>query len=336
MDWCSWKPTGRDFRKATPRAFIPSCELLWADTGAEVVSNFPDYCSGRHEVRGPLHTEWLLVRLDSDSGVEVPDNVVVALQRGTGIYCDFAAIPGLLLSLPERERSRILCAALASVGRVQVEELAPIWQQHKWGRLYCSKPALVNMPRVLLPALRSANGLALWNVDFSSYELRIACQIFGEPVPDGDAYNRLADGCGLTRERVKTVINPMLHGQTKHQLWYAEERDREAIADRPLVEKEMAQLLPKLFDGLDRLRRDSSILQRKGARVFFSCMAAALRQCEIVAAGAPKHDGWIFAGDESQAKAVQNVFEREAERTTGVRLPVNMDSLGLGNPCSVR
>jgi hypothetical protein len=334
MDWHSWKPTGWDLRQATPRAFVPSCDLLLADTGAEVVSNFPDYCSGRHGLRAPLHTESRLVLLNPRSGVVIPENVATALQRGTGIYCDFAAIPELLLSLPECERSRTLCAVLASTGRVQVAELAPIWKQHGWGRLYCSKPALVNMPKVSLVTLRDINAHPLWNVDFSSYELRIACRSFGQPMPDGDAYERLADGSGITRARVKTVINPMLHGQTEHQMWYSETRDREAIADRPLVEKAMARLFPKLFAGLDYLRRDSSILQRKGAKIFFSCMAAALRRCEIGAAGLPKHDGWIFAGDESRAKAVQNVFEREAERAAGVRLPVNMDS--LGNPCFFR
>jgi hypothetical protein len=327
MDWHAWKPTGWDFRKATPRAFVPNYELLLADTGPVVVSNFADYCSGRHGLRDPLHTESRLVLLNPRSRVVVPKNVVMALQRGTGIYCDFAAIPRLLLSLPESERSRTLCAALASTGRVQVEELAPIWKQHEWGRLYCSKPALVNMPKALLATLRNINGHPLWNVDFSSYELRIACQCFGQPMPDGDAYKSLAEGSGITRARVKTVINPMLHGQTKHQMWYSEARDREAIADRPLVEKAMARLFPKLFAGLDCLRRDSSILQQKGAKIFFYCMAAALRRCEIGAAGVPKHDGWIFAGDESQAKAVHNVFEREAERATGVRLPVNMHCL---------
>jgi hypothetical protein len=183
------------------------------------------------------------------------------------------------------------------------------------------------MPKVLLSALRSVDGLPLWNVDFSSYELRIACQIFRQPMPGDDGYKSLADGCGITRARVKGVINPMLHGQTKHQLWYAEERNNEAIADRSLVEKEMAQTLPKLFAGLDRLRRDRSILQQNGARVFFACMAVAMQWCEMAAAGVPKHDGWIFAGDESQAGAVQNTFEREAERITRVHLPVKVDRI---------
>lgn len=312
LDWYSWKPTGWDLREATPRAFVPSVDLLLADTGAEVVSNFPDYCSGRYGLRAPLHTKSRLVSLNPRSGVLVPENVARSLQCGTGIYCDFAAIPGLLLNLPESERSRILCAALASTGRVQVEELAPIWKQHEWGRLYCSKPALVNMPKVLLSTLRSINGHRLWNVDFSSYELRIACRYFGQPMPDGDAYKSLAEESGITRARVKSAVNPMLHGQTKQQLWYAEERDGEAIADRPLVEKAMARLFPKLLAGLDCLRRDSSLLQREGAKIFFRSMAAALRRCEIGAAGVPKHDGWIFAGDQSQATAVRNVFEREA------------------------
>lgn len=326
-DWNSWKPTGSDFRNAKARAFIPCTDLVWADTGSKVVSTFPDYCNGRHGRRAPLHTESRLVWLHQSSRVSVRDIVVTALRHGIGIYCDFSAIPDLLLRLSEEERSRKLCAAFASVGRVQVEELRPIWKQHEWGRVYCSKPALVNMPKVLLSALRSVDGFPLWNVDFSSYELRIACNIFEQQLPDGDAYNSLADGCGITRERVKTVFNPMLHGQTKHQLWYADERDTQAIADRPLVEKEMARSLPQLFRGLEQLRHDHSVLQRTGAAVFFSCMAAAMDRCGIINAGLPKHDGWIFAGDESQARAVAKVFENEAQRITGVSLPVKLEAI---------
>jgi hypothetical protein len=324
MDWYSWKPTGRNLRNATPRAFVPCCDLLFADTGSEVVSTFSDYCSGICEGRAPLHTESCLVFLNSDSGVQIPENVVSLLQSGTGMYCDFAAIPGVLLNLPETERSRTLCAALASTGRVQVDELAPLWKQHEWGRLYSSKPALVNMPKVLLATLRDVNGRHLWNVDFSSFEMRIASRSCGQSLPEGDAYGSLAECCGITRARVKKVINPMLHGQTKYQLWYAETPNHEAIADRPLVEKVMAQLYPKLFSGLDRLRQDRSILQRTGATIFFAAMGAALQRCGIAAAGVPKHDGWIFAGDESQAIDVCRIFEREAERVAGVRLPVTM------------
>jgi hypothetical protein len=334
MDWDSWKPTDWDFRKATPRAFVPSCELLLADTGPVVVSNFADYCSGRHELRDPLHSESRVVYLNRRSGVIIPPHVAKALQRGTGIYCDFAAIPGLLLRLPESERSRILCALLASTGRVQVEQLLPIWKQHEWGRLYCSKPAVINMPKACLVALRNTRGRPLWNVDFSSYELRIACRCFGQRLPDGDAYKSLADATGIPRPRVKTIINPMLHGQTKRQMWYSEARDREAIADRRLVEKEMARVFPKLFAVLGQLRRDSSLLQREGAQIFFRSMGAAMRQCEIRTAGVPKHDGWIFAGDESQAKAVHSIFEGEAERIAGVFLPVKMDCLANSNPLS--
>ncbi len=178
------------------------------------------------------------------------------------------------------------------------------------------------MPTLVLPALRSCDDRPLWIVDFSNFELRIACKICGQELPDQDVYQSLGNGCGISRDRVKHVINPMLHGQREQQLWYARERDDQAVADRPLVENEMAHSLPKLVAGLDRLQQNSSRLQRTGARVFFSCMAAAIQLCGTSAGGVPKHDGWIFAGDKQQATDVHNVFEQQAKRITGLHLPV--------------
>ena len=307
-DWDSWKPTCSDLRNAKSRAFIPCFDLLWADTSEAVISTYSDYCAGRYQQREALHQSTQLVFPASASGVTISDNVVQALQRGTGLYCDFPVLRAALLCEPESKRSRLLGSALASVGRFQVDELQPIWKQHEWGRLYCSKPASINMPKSLLPALRSIAGLPLWNVDFSSFELRIACQICGQPLTEDDAYQPLADLCGISRTRVKRVVNPMLHGQTRPQLWYAQKPDRRLIADRALVEREMAHSLPQLTKGLESLWHEKSTLQRYGAALFFSCMGAAIQRCEIASVGLPKHDGWIFAATESQAKAVQEVF----------------------------
>ncbi|MFA6176373.1 MAG: hypothetical protein WC765_07330 [Phycisphaerae bacterium] len=324
MDWNSWKPTGYDFRNAKARAFIPCLELIWADTGREVVSSFADYCRGEYELREPLHRETRLVLPCACSGVEIPGIVVRALTRGTGLYCDFAGVHTLLLHLPEDERIRKLCATFAAVGRMPGDELRPLWKQHEWGRLYSSLPAVVNMPTLLLPSLRSTEGLPLWCVDFSSFELRIACNLTGQCLPEGDIYELLAKPSGIGRERAKAVVNPLLHGQTNQQTWFAQESGSNIRADRPLVEKEMARSLPALFKGLDHLRSNDSILQRNGARVFFPCMGAAMDRCGIAGAGVPKHDGWVFAGDESQAKEVKNVFETEAERITGMHFPVKL------------
>jgi len=327
LDWDSWKPTNCDFRNAKSRAFIPSWELIWADFGETVVSNFADYCRGKYNLRPPLHQETQLVLPCAKSGVKLHPDLIRSLNCGTGLNCDFNAMHSLLLGLPEDQRSNKLCAAFASVGRMPVNELRPIWHQHEWGRLYCSKPALMNMPKVLLSALRSFDGLNLWNVDFSSFELRISCDITGQKLPDGDIYGLIARHSDITRERVKAVINPMLHGQTMQQLWYTRELDSQIKVDRLLVEKEISRTLPTLFSGLDYLRKNDSILQRKGAEVFFHCMCAAMDQCEIRAAGVPKHDGWVFPGTESQARAVSDIFEAEAERVTAVHFPVKLEAI---------
>jgi hypothetical protein len=302
-DWGSWKPTNCDFRNAKARAFIPSYELLWADIGSEVVSTFGDYCRERYEQRAPLHSATRLVIACRDSGVSIPKNVLKALESGTGLFCDFGELRNLLLGLPEDKRSQKLCAALASVGRTKVDELRPIWEQHEWGRVYCSKPAAINMPKEFLPSLRSVNGLPLRCVDFSSFELRLACKIAGQHLPDGDAYQRIAEGCGIDRARVKQVVNPMLHGQTRRHLWYGENPCPHAKADRPLVEEEMGRQFPKLIAAVKDFTRDPALLQRSGARVFFPCMSAAMDGCEITSAGLPKHDGWVCSSRRSRTKS---------------------------------
>lgn len=331
VDWDSWKPTGYDLRNAKSRAFVPCVDFLWADTGGEVVSSWASYLTGSFEPRSALHQAATLILPHAASNVKIAANVTAALQRGTGLYCDFPALRASILSLPDGERAANLCATLAAVGRVPNVELRPIWEQHEWGRLYCKKPAAINMPSKLLSSLRSIEDLPLWCVDFSSFELRIACEFAGQALPDDDAYRHIAEPCGLTRERVKAVINPMLHGQTRHQCWYGLETGSQARADRPLIEDELRRSLPLLFAELDQLRRDAAILQREGARVFFACMAEAMNHCEIKSAGLPKHDGWVFAGSESQAKAVLEVFQKEAARLTKVQvhLPAKLESIFL-------
>ena len=114
----------------------------------------------------------------------------------------------------------------------------------------------------------------------------------------------------------------MLHGQRIEQCWYSKKPNSTLAADHPLVEREMKIVLPDLIDGFDALRKDDSILQREGARIFFRCMGEAMREAEITSAGLPKHDGWVFGGTEEQANVVRGVFEQEAERLTGSQFPV--------------
>ena len=324
MDWDSWKPTRGVLRNAKPRSFIPCPEFLLADTGPLVVSSPEAYLSLRFEMRAPLHNCDNPVLLCPGCGVSIPSNVVAALRNGTGLRCDFAALGDLTFAMPEECRARKLCAALASVGRVE-GELQPIWKQHDWGRLYASKPALVNIPKEHLPSLRSVVGLPLWSVDFSSQELRIAALITGQELPECDIYAMIGDNMGIPRSRVKSVINPMLHGQRKEHIWYAKEPNPNLKKDRPLVETEMARIVPKLMACLDRLRNDQSVLQRTGANLFYACMGSAMDECGIESAFLPKHDGWVFGAMEQQAYHVRDVFEREAKGMTGQHFPVALE-----------
>jgi hypothetical protein len=322
IDWNSWKPTHFDFKNAKPRAFFPCVEFLFLDTGYEVVSTFGDYVSDRVQMRAPLHDQSDSLSLCASSGIFIPSNVAEAMRAGTGLRCDVEQLRRLVMDLTEELRAQKLCAALASVGRVEFDELRPLWEQHEWGRIYASKPAVLNMPKVLLSSLRSVDGLPLWEVDFSSFELRVASKLTGQILPEGDVYDLIADRAGISRGRVKDVINPFLHGQRIEQCWYSKKPNSTLAADHPLVEREMKIVWPYLIDGFDALRKDDSILQREGARIFFRCMGEAMQEAEITSAGLPKHDGWVFGGTEEQAKVVRGVFEQEAERLTGSQFPV--------------
>ena len=119
----------------------------------------------------------------------------------------------------------------------------------------------------------------------------------------------------------------MLHGQTSAQLRHANKPNPTLIADRRRVEQAMPHLLPQLTRRLPNLLNDKSMLQRTGANAFFCCVGAAMEQCEIASAGLPKHDGWIFAATESQAEAVQQVFQTEAKRISGLPFPVTLEPL---------
>lgn len=229
------------------------------------------------------------------------------------------------MELPEEIQSRKLCAAFAAVGRIECAELMPIWEQVEWARMYASKPALVNMPKPLTPALRDVNGSELYEIDFSSFELRIAANITGQKLPEGDTYEIIGEGAGISRKRTKDVINPLLHGQTMEQIWYAKDGSPSLKNDRPLVERELARALPDFFAGVDNLRKDPSRLQRRGAEIFFTCMSEAMDTCSIASAGLPKHDGWIIGATEAQAKGVQRVFQHVAERITGSHFPVKCE-----------
>ena len=327
VDLDSWKPKGGDVRTAKARGYIPCFDLLWANVGTVVVSSLAQFDQQKAGSRNPLHKESILFYPCEASGVVIPANVAAAFQLGTGLICDQAALYRLVTALCAEKRASKLGAALSAVGYALGEEISPVWRQHEFGRIYSGQPAAINMPTALLGALRSSDELPLWSVDFSNFELRIACKECGQAVPQGDCYAFLGSNCGLDRETIKAVVNPLLHGQTMQQIRYGNRTDFARIRDRRLVEDEIKSSLPLLYAGLTRLQRDSAILQRSGASIFFPCMSVAMSACGIQRVGLPKHDGWVFSGTSQQAHAVKRTMEVEATRLTGEYFPAKLERI---------
>jgi hypothetical protein len=125
--------------------------------------------------------------------MQTPVALASALEKGTGIRCDFEQLRALVSKLPPETQSNKLYAAFASVGRVETGELRPLWRQKLCGRVYAAKPSVIGMPKVLLSALVSLDGLPLWEVDYTSFELRIACSVTGQEIGEADVYGELAE-----------------------------------------------------------------------------------------------------------------------------------------------
>ncbi len=327
VDPDSWKPKGGDVRLAKARGYIPSFDLLWANIGSQVISSLTEYDNEIPSTRAPLHTKNILFLPCEASGIEIPANVIAAFQSGTGLYCDKARLHRLITSLPAEKWTPKLGATLAAVGYSLGSEIKPVWEQNCFGRVHSCLPAAINMPTALLGSLQSTDGLPLWCVDFSNFELRIACKECGQKTPQGDCYGILGSHCGLDRAAVKTIVNPLLHGQTWQQIRHCRDVTPNLLRNRQLVEEAIKVVLPRLYAGLTRLQRNSAILQRAGASVFFPCMAAAMVRCGIQRVGLPKHDGWVFTATEDQSLAVKTTMEAKAARLTGEDFPAKLEEI---------
>jgi hypothetical protein len=322
--WCpdleSWKPRGYDIRNAKARRFLPTSELLLvASTDVETVNSGAAYLSGtfgQREIRRQS-----IVQSAPDSGVAIPPHVAARLEEGTGLTFNLTHALPILNGLVEEKRARVLQAGQAALDWLgSSQPIHTSWIQKPTGRLYASRPAIVNLPSLLRPALRSLNGGILCEVDFQNFEPRILHAEADIPAPPGDYAEFVGNQIGLQREDVKAVLNPALHGRTRGNLVGAEEWEK--LENRIKVEEFLKRNFPTVWEMIEIMRNDQSLLQRRGAQVFFSAYETALRS-EDVSAGIPLHDGWVFsAEDEAQLFRVKDVFEQVGSEILHQPMPV--------------
>jgi hypothetical protein len=315
----SWKPRNYDFANAKARRFLPTTELLMANRGSETVNSAADYLSGAYRQREVRSHSTVILK--PESGVPISSRLVELLKEGTGMRFD---LPNALLritDLTEEKRVRILQAGQAALGWLGSEgPIHTTWTQTPTGRLYASRPAIVNLPSLLRPALKPLNGGILCEVDFQNFEPRILHAEAGIPAPPGDYAEFVGNEIGLHREDVKEVLNPALHGQTQGNLIGSQEWEK--LENRKKVEEFMKRKFPKVWKMIVMRQNDRSFLQRRGAQVFIPAYEMALRT-EDLPAGIPLHDGWVFAAkDEAQLLRVKEIFEQVGTETLGQSMPV--------------
>ncbi len=277
--WCpnpgSWKPRGYDIRNAKARRFLPTSELLLvANTDLETVNSGAAYLSGTFGEREIRHQS--IVQSAPESGVKIPTHVAARLEEGTGLSFNLTQALPILNGLVEEKRARILQAGQGALGWLGSRQpIHTSWIQKQSGRLYASRPAIVNLPSLLRPALKPLDGGILCEVDFQNFEPRILHAEAGIPAPPGDYAEFVGNQIGLRREDVKAVLNPALHGQTRGNLVGAKEWEK--VENRTKVEAFLKREFPAVWEMIETMQNDHSLLQRRGAQVFFPAYEMALR-----------------------------------------------------------
>jgi hypothetical protein len=322
--WCpdpdSWKPRGYDIHNARARRFLPTSELLLvASADAETVNSGAAYLSGTFGQREIIQQS--IVQSAPNSDVTIPSYVAARLKEGTGLTFNLNDALPILNGLVEEKRARTLLAGQAALNWLGSRHpIHTSWIQKPTGRLYASRPAIVNLPSLLRPALRPVDGGILCEVDFQNFEARILHAKAGITAPPGDYAEFVGNQIGLQREDVKEVLNPALHGQTQGNLVGAEKWKK--LENRIKVEEFLKRHFPSVWEMIETVKNDHSILQRRGAQVFFSAYEMALKT-EDLPAGIPLHDGWVFpAKDGAQVLRVKDVFEHIGSEMLGQPMPV--------------
>jgi hypothetical protein len=315
----SWKPRNYDVGNAKARRFLPTTELLMANLGSEVVNSAADYLLGAYRQRKVRRHSTVVLK--PESGVYISSRVAELLKEGTGLRFNLPDALRLITDLTEQKRVRILQAGQTALGWLGSEDaIHTMWTQTPTGRLYASCPAIVNLPSLLRSALKPLNGGILCEVDFQNFEPRILHAEAGIAAPEEDYAEFVGNQIGLCREDVKAVLNPALHGQTRGNLVGTKEWEK--LENRIKIEEFLKRDFPAVWEMIETIQNDHSLLQRRGAQVFFAAYEMALRT-EDLPAGIPLHDGWVFpAKDEAQVLRVKKIFEEVGTEMLGQSMPV--------------
>ncbi len=180
--------------------------------------------------------------------------------------CDVSGCsdPGLWASFRIALRARVQAAVLRNIlrrvrgRRVYPEEFE--LNSAVSGRMAIRGPGLMALARELRPILRARPGHVLVSVDHSGAELRIlatlaGCAALRASILGGDPYEELAQACGIERAAAKQAILAWSYGQSLQGAAGAFGAD---------VAKGLHEVIPALWPGLARLRRDAAARARGG------------------------------------------------------------------------
>lgn len=263
--------------------------LIRADTG-ERYAGLLDYYNGRRlPTRSPCCRNL------------PPELSAYLLEAGTDLVPDHEAALSLL-ELGESARGwRIL--SREAPGRV----LSPSWRGKECGRFYAVQPALQTLPKryrreALTPAGYS-DGFA--ELDYACCQPNIA-RILAGLEPEQDYYAALSTALALSRESVKGMVLPILHGRTRGEHIYRYGRALAPVYDTIRAE------LPTPGERLMEL--EAEILRAVLARM----------RADGIPAGLPLHDSLLTAFP----VPVQTFMLEESERVLGRPLPVKVALAG--------
>lgn len=207
-EWLEVKPVSRytdadGAPRVLPRVLALSpryaLELISQDTG-ERYARILDYMNGLR----------LPVRVPRASGM--PADLAAFLEAGTGLIPDHAAALRVFYAGGKPCGWRLL--ALEPPGG----ELRPSWHGAQCGRFYALRPPLQGLPKAyrhaaLFPA---GPGEGFAELDFRCCHPNIALILAGLE-PEDDIYGELAELSGYSREHVKAMMLPILHGRTRQE-----------------------------------------------------------------------------------------------------------------------
>jgi hypothetical protein len=333
-DWDSWKMTNSKKANSKCRRFHAADNILEMNlTSSPWVHGYTEYARGG----GTMHPKLAKseVALSKDARISVPTNVVSNLGRGTGLEVDYTRAMEIINGSTRKDRTKLL-RALAGATRSHHGELNSHWNQSPCARIYSGQPNLQGIPSVLRPALRSIDGLSLFEVDYAQCELRLAYAEIGVQLPfNVNQHEAIAHELGIPVKWAKAIINPFFNGQRYNQILMCKELKHLSWETRMEMATHAKKLdpyfkqegiMPVINDLRSKDEFTKNRLKRVGAQIFFNALSVVYEKLGIKA-GLPLHDGLIFACNPSDAAFVQDAFQYAAKNMYGFELPARLEKV---------